>query len=216
MKPVHVRIEDWGRLDYETAHARQVERVDEVVRRPDQTVLCLVEHPPVFTLGRFGKRKNLVRPDPAVPLRKIERGGDITYHGPGQLVGYVMLHLDHHRLSIKDLVAVLERILSRAVNRFGVKARGREGSRGVWIRERKLASIGLALRRGVTWHGFALNVSTDLSAFERIHPCGLPGCPMTSLEREAGRRIGLEETKGAVRNEFRAYFERARSVAAEM
>lgn len=211
-----LNVEDWGRLDYDAAHARQRERLERVQAHPEEAYLCLVEHPPVYTLGRFGNPANLISPDPSVPLRRIERGGDITYHGPGQLVGYVILHLDRRRLTVKGLISRIERILARAVARFGVRAESREGARGLWVGGRKLVSIGLGLRRSVTWHGFALNVSTDLSRFDRIHPCGMPGCPMTNLSIEAGRLIPMEEAASAVAAAFRDYFDRLRSAAAEI
>jgi len=206
---LNLEIETWGRLDYEEAHRRQRERVELVRADPGRAFACLVEHPPVYTIGRFGNLSNVI--DPATPVRKIERGGDVTYHGPGQLVGYVILHLDRAGLSVKGLVSALEQILQRTAARFGVKGAGREGARGVWVGDRKLASIGLALTRSVTWHGFALNVATDLTAFDRIHPCGMPGIRMTSLSIESGRPVSLAEAVDAARVEIHTYFDRSRS-----
>jgi lipoyl(octanoyl) transferase len=198
---VKLEIEEWGRLDFEAAHARQRERVERVRSNPDEGYLCLVEHPPVYTLGRFGSASNLL--DPSIPLRKVERGGDVTYHGPGQLVGYAILHLQRQRLTVKGVVAGLERLLSRSAATLGVQALGRDDARGVWVGPRKLASIGLALTRGVTWHGFALNVSTDLSAFARIHPCGIPGVEMTSLSKELGRPVPVSEAVEVLKSHAR-------------
>lgn len=196
-------VEDWGFLGYEEAHIRQRERVAAVRADPSRAFLCLVEHPPVYTTGKFGRGSNVL--DPSLPVRRVERGGDVTYHGPGQLVGYVILHLHRAGLTVQGLVGRLESILAGVAREFGIPASGREGTRGVWVADRKLASIGLALTRGVTWHGFALNVSTDLAAFSRIHPCGLAGVRMTSLSAELGREVPLAEAREKVGQNSLAY-----------
>jgi lipoyl(octanoyl) transferase len=201
---MRLTIEDWGFLGYEEAHARQRDRVAEVRADPARGFLCLVEHPPVYTMGRFGSASNVL--DPSLPIRRIERGGDVTYHGPGQLVGYAILDLRRRGLTVKGLVGALERLVADAVREFGVEAAAREGVRGVWVEDRKLASIGLALARGgVTWHGFALNVSTDLRAFDRIHPCGLAGVRMTSLSAELGHEVSMAEARETVGRRSPAY-----------
>jgi len=150
-------------------------------------VLLLLEHPPVYTLGRGG--------DPAflgdaamsdVPVVRTSRGGQVTYHGPGQLVGYPIVDLHGHRLDVRWYVRRLEETLIRALAALGVPAERRDGAPGVWTGGAKIASIGIALRRWVTWHGFALNVAPDVSPFERITPCGLSGVRMTSVAREGG------------------------------
>ncbi len=154
-------------------------------------VLLLVEHPPVVTLGRNSEAAHLLRRD-GVAVFEVERGGDVTYHGPGQLVGYPIVDLTEHRQDLHWYLRGLEQALIDALARLGVAAERKPGYTGVWTRggARKLASIGVHVKQWVTWHGFALNVTTDLSGFERIVPCGIPAVVMTSVEREGGRGNG--------------------------
>lgn len=166
-----------------------------------QDVLLLVEHPPVITLGRSTKQENLLfTPEMltarGVELFEVERGGDVTFHGPGQLVGYPIVDLNEHKLDLHWYLRQVEEVLIRAVARFGIVAERVEKKTGIWTQPlrdasgaelraaRKLASIGVHARQWVTWHGFALNVTTDLSYFDLMVPCGLPGVDMTSVERE--------------------------------
>lgn len=154
-----------------------------------QDLLLLVEHPPVITLGRSTKQENLLfTPDlltaRGVELFEVERGGDVTFHGPGQLVGYPIVDLTEHKQDLHWYLRQVEEVLIRAVATFGIDAGRVEKKTGIWTNGRKLASIGVHARQWVTWHGFALNVTTDLSYFDLMVPCGLPGVDMTSVERE--------------------------------
>jgi lipoate-protein ligase B len=154
-------------------------------------VLLLLEHPPVITLGRSSKAQHLVA-TPAmlanrgVELFEAERGGDVTFHGPGQLVGYPIVNLRGHKQDLHWYLRQVEAVLMRALDGIGVPAERSEGRTGVWTDGRKIASIGVHARDWVTWHGFALNVSNDLSYFDLIVPCGLSGVTMTSVRRELG------------------------------
>ena len=152
-------------------------------------VLLLLEHPPVVTLGRTARGAHVLRPD-GVDVFEIERGGDVTFHGPGQLVGYPILDLTGHKPDLHWYLRTLERALIAALVELGIPAGRNPGATGVWTDNRKIASIGVHVKQWVTWHGFALNVTTDLSQFGRIVPCGIPGVEMTSVARElgAGRR----------------------------
>ncbi|HMH83202.1 MAG TPA: lipoyl(octanoyl) transferase LipB [Gemmatimonadales bacterium] len=152
-------------------------------------VLLLLEHPPVVTLGRTARGAHVLRPD-GVDVFEIERGGDVTFHGPGQLVGYPILDLTGHKPDLHWYLRTLERALIAALAELGIPAGRNPGATGVWTDNRKIASIGVHVKQWVTWHGFALNVTTDLSQFGRIVPCGIPGVEMTSVARElgAGRR----------------------------
>ena len=147
--------------------------------------LLLLEHPPVITLGRGSHAEHVLRPD-GVEMFEVERGGDVTFHGPGQLVGYPILDLSQHRRDLHWYLRTLEATLIAALDRLGIPAERRDGLTGVWTRGRKIASLGVHVKQWVTWHGFALNVSTDLSSFGRIVPCGITGVEMTSVERELG------------------------------
>ncbi len=154
-------------------------------------VLLLLEHPPVVTLGRSSKTQNLVA-SPAllaargVELFEAERGGDVTFHGPGQLVGYPIVNLRGHKQDLHWYLRQVEAVLMHALESIGIPAERSEGRTGVWTGGRKIASIGVHAREWVTWHGFALNVSTDLSYFDLMVPCGLAGVTMTSVEKELG------------------------------
>lgn len=152
-------------------------------------LLLLVEHPPVITLGRSARAGNLLAsPDllaaRGVELFEVERGGDITFHGPGQLVGYPIVDLTQHREDLHWYLRQLEEVMIRSLSACGILAARNPGKTGVWVAGRKIASIGVHARQWVTWHGFALNVTTDLSYFDLIVPCGIHDVTMTSVERE--------------------------------
>lgn len=156
-------------------------------------LLLLVEHPPVVTLGRSTQPEHLPTPREfltarGIEVHEIERGGDVTFHGPGQLVGYPIYHLSEHRQDLHWFLRQLEQALIAAIAPFGIPGERRGGYTGVWTGGRKIASIGIHVRQWVTWHGFALNVTTDLSYFDLIVPCGIPNVVMTSLQRELGER----------------------------
>jgi lipoate-protein ligase B len=155
----------------------------------DQDVLLLVEHPPVITTGRSTKVGNLLATSGeltarGVELFDVERGGDVTFHGRGQLVGYPIVDLTRHTQDLHWYLRQLEEVLIRALSACGIAAARNLGKTGVWVENRKIASIGVHARQWVTWHGFALNVTTDLSYFDLMIPCGIPDVVMTSVERE--------------------------------
>ena len=178
-----------------------------------QDLLLLVEHPSVVTLGRSAKERHLVLPRGALAARgievfEVERGGDVTFHGPGQLVGYPIMDLRRHRQDLHWYLRQLEEALIRAVARYGVDGERNTAYTGVWTAGRKLASIGVHARDWVTWHGFALNVTTDLSFFDLIVPCGIQAVTMTSIARELGGAPGptLTEVALAVASSFAEVF----------
>lgn len=159
----------------------------------DRDLLLLVEHPPVITLGRGFHAEHLPTPREflaarGVELYDIERGGDVTYHGPGQLVAYPIFDLTGHRQDLHWFLRQLEEALIRTVDAFGITGERNPGLTGVWTGGRKIASIGIHVKQWVTWHGVALNVTTDLSYFDLIVPCGIPDVQMTSIQRELGER----------------------------
>jgi lipoate-protein ligase B len=180
-----------GRVEYGRALELQRElwrlRVEDAM--PDTVVL--LEHEPVITLGRSAKASNLLVGETelarrGVTLFRIERGGDVTFHGPGQLVGYPVFKLEAGVAGVRRFVERVEAALVAALAELGVEAGLRPGHVGVWCEERKIVSIGIAVKRRVTFHGFALNVSVDLDWFRLINPCGMPGVVMTSVSREGG------------------------------
>ena len=162
-----------------------------------QDVVLFLEHPPVFTLGRRGGIENLTVADAflktsGIQVIQVERGGDITYHGPGQMVVYPILDLNRQRLGITELVFMLEDVMIRVSETLGVQAVRNSRNRGVWVGDRKIGSIGLAVRKGISFHGMALNVNLSMTPFEWIHPCGLTNVSMTSLERELPERPSMQ------------------------
>ncbi len=175
--------------------------------------LLLLEHPPVITIGRGGDRANLLgTPEGlrAAGVRFFEttRGGDITYHGPGQLVGYPIIHLGEGNRDIRKYVTKLEEVLIRTVADYGIVAERLDGKRGIWVGRNKIAAIGVRIARWVTSHGWALNVSTDLDHFRLITPCGLHGMGVTSIARELGRYVDPVEVRERLLTHFAEIFER--------
>jgi lipoate-protein ligase B len=173
-------------------------------KRLDEDVVLALEHPPVFTLGRNGGRENLVVSEDFldrmnIAVVQIERGGNITYHGPGQLVVYPILNLNTARLAIRDYVGCLEDAMIRTAAEWGVEAAGHPKNRGVWVGGRKLGSIGVSVTRGICFHGLALNINTSLTPFDWINPCGLHNIRMTSLENELGREVLMEPVRNALK-----------------
>ncbi len=174
-------------------------------------LFILLEHPPVFTLGRNGGRENLVVSDAflaqaGVDVVASERGGNITYHGPGQIVGYPIMDLHAARLGVADYVRALEAVMLEVAAAFGVAAGRSDRNSGIWVGARKLGSIGLCLRRGVTFHGFALNANNSLAPFGWIHPCGMDDVGMTSLWQERGQKIDPVDLRRATRKAMQAVF----------
>lgn len=194
---------DLGRMEYGRVWAIQKALVP---RRAEDRIpdgLILVEHDPVVTLGRRGTDADVL--EPGLPVFRVERGGEATYHGPGQLVGYPILKLPD-RLEVRRLVTDLEEVLIRTCADFGIVASHEGPERGVWVKDKKIASLGLAVQRNVTSHGFAHNVNTDLAAFLRIRACGHAGTIMTSMAKLLGRDVDLEDVKASVIVHFQSVF----------
>jgi len=207
-----LKVVEAGRVPYgEALDWQRRLALDRIAGREPQDVLLLLEHPPVVTLGRGSQARHLLRRD-GIEVFEVERGGDVTYHGPGQLVGYPILDLSQHRRDLHWYLRTLEQVLIDALGALHIPGERRPGYTGVWTRQRKIASIGVHVKQWVTWHGFALNVSTDLSAFARIVPCGIPGVVMTSVEQETRPEDGLW---GRTADAVVQAFERAFDVTAE-
>ena len=179
-------IRHLGRIEYEpTWRAMQRFTAERGAATPDE--LWFLEHPPVFTLGANASRTHLIAPGD-IPVVQIDRGGQVTYHGPGQLVVYPLVDLQRLRLSIRDFVAALERAVIELAAQSGIAAACRRGAPGVYVAGRKLASVGVRVRRAGSYHGLAVNVALDLEPFRRINPCGYPGLEMTHLAELGGPR----------------------------
>jgi lipoyl(octanoyl) transferase len=209
VRPLEVRR--LGRVPY----ARGLELQERLVadrqagRIPDQ--LLLLEHDPVFTLGRNARAANVLLPAETLRERGFEvfetgRGGDVTYHGPGQVVGYPILHLAPDRRDVHRYVRDLEEVMMRTCADYGLQASRVEGLTGTWLGDEKIGAIGVRIARWVTSHGFAFNVGTDLTAFDLIVPCGIRERGVTSLERRLGRPLPLEEVMDRLAANFSVVF----------
>lgn len=213
----YVSIKHLGRTEYSEAWEIQKRLFEELLRQkregvPEELYLLFVEHPHVYTLGKSGHESNLLVNEQF--LKQIgatyfhtDRGGDVTYHGLGQLVGYPILDLEHIGVSLRDYIWSIEESIIRTVAEYGITADRLEGATGVWLdphspRARKICAIGVKASHFVTMHGFALNVTTDLSYFSHINPCGFTDKGVTSIEKETGLRPTLEE----VEERFAAHF----------
>ena len=188
---------------------------DDRVELESQLFFC--EHPHVYTLGKSGEIENLLLDekglnDKQISFYKINRGGDITYHGPGQIVGYPLFDLEQIFTDIGKYLRYLEEAMIRMLAEYGIKAGRLEGSTGVWLDEddpikaRKICAMGVKISRWVTMHGFALNVNSDVSYFSNIIPCGIQDKGVTTMEKELGRKLDMDEVKGKIRNHMQVLF----------
>jgi lipoyl(octanoyl) transferase len=209
-------VTDLGVLPYGDALAMQRAAAQaRIAGGLEEDVLILVEHPPVVTLGRASKEAHLLASrellrQRGVELFEVERGGDVTFHGPGQLVGYPIIDLRRHRRDLHWYLRQVEELLIRALGTYGVACRREAGYTGVWVEDRKIASIGVHARDWVTWHGFALNVSTDLRFFDLIVPCGIQSVRMTSLTEELrGASVPLTDVADRVTDSAAGVFDLA-------
>jgi len=180
--------------------------------------LLFVEHPPVYTIGKSGHMENVLLDDVAMEEKGVEffrtnRGGDITFHGPGQLVGYPILDLERFRTDLGWYLRSLEEVGIRVLAEYGIEGGRSAGETGIWLqpgirgRERKICAMGVRCSRWITMHGFALNINTDLSWFGNIVPCGIPDKQVTSLEKELGRRVDVEDVKARWKSRFEEVFD---------
>jgi lipoyl(octanoyl) transferase len=230
-----VHFRELGRIGYEEAWALQESLLQEGVAIKSESArsrregilppatrtahhLLFCEHPPVFTLGKSGKLEHVLldeaeRRERGIDFFNTNRGGDITFHGPGQLVGYPILDLEFFGTDIGRYLRNLEEVIIHVMAHYGLKGERSQGETGVWLdpalpgRERKICAMGVRCSRWITMHGFAFNVNTDLSYFDAIIPCGIVGKQVTSLERELGHRVDLDEVSRLVRQEFCMVFD---------
>jgi lipoyl(octanoyl) transferase len=204
-------VEQLGCVEYSAGLALQRDRVAARKAGAIPDTLLLLEHPHVYTLGRNARRENVLVSTSFLRERgasvfETDRGGDVTYHGPGQLVGYPIIDLTQHRRDIAWYMRSLEEVFIRVAAEYRVAAGRLPGSAGVWVDNAKLVAVGVHISRWVTSHGFAFNVNTELSFFHWIVPCGLPGRDVTSLERLLGHPVDLQEVSGKVIKAFGQVF----------
>ena len=202
-----INIQDWGRCAYRTAWEMQKILFNDLIADPlrNQEHIVVVEHSPVYTLGFHGTSGNLIVSEQKLTEMgaecvRIERGGDITYHGPGQLVVYPIIYLHKHHLGVKQYIELLEHSVISLLGQWNITATSNNDAIGVWIdwgtpTARKICAIGVKISHGVTMHGLALNVNTDLNAFVMINPCGITDKGVTSMEQELGKKIDFNSVK---------------------
>ncbi len=222
-----ILLMDWGLTPYEKALERQRHYFDEIknikirnrrenIRIPTPNYFIFTTHPHVYTLGKSGKEEHLLLPENElekhqVTFIKTDRGGDITYHGPGQIVGYPIIDLDNFGMDIIQYIRMLEEVIIHVLADYGIRGERSEGETGVWLdvgkaSARKICAIGVRTSRWVTMHGFALNVSTDLKYFDYIIPCGIRNKGVTSMEKELGFAPPPEEVKSHIIKHFEQVF----------
>jgi lipoyl(octanoyl) transferase len=226
-----IAFRDLGLIDYKEAWALQEERLAAVIEEKldagnaggngflsEEQVLFFCEHPHVYTLGKSGHNQNLLIPDAFLEkinaaFYKIDRGGDITYHGPGQVVGYPIIDLEAMNIKVKDYVVGLEETVIRTLGDCGIESGRLDGATGVWLdtdvlgKTRKICAIGVRVSRYVTMHGFALNVNTDLRYFQYINPCGYTDKGVTSMQQESGREIEIGNVREKLKEKFAEVFQ---------
>lgn len=223
-----IEIRDLGFLDYQTVWDLQHDLFQQTIdtkiynrrnqtTKPTQNYLLLVEHTPVITLGKSGLTDHLLTSkaeleSQGISFFKIDRGGDITYHGPGQIVGYPILDLDHFFTDIHKYLRFLEQVIIDTLADFSIVATRSKGETGVWVDidtpfARKICAMGIRASRWVTMHGFSLNVNTDLSHFDHIVPCGIHGKQVTSMAEELKKEVSLKEVKNRITHHFEKQFD---------
>ena len=229
MKNKKVKFEDWGLLDYHEAWDKQEQLFSETVavkifnrnhpheEKETTNYLAFVEHPHVYTLGKSGKPENLLLSENELREKeavyyKINRGGDITYHGPGQIVGYPILDLDNFFTDIHLYLRTLEEAVILTLKDYGITAGRYDGFTGVWIdgdneKARKICAMGVRCSRWVTMHGFAFNVNANLDYFKNIVPCGIDDKDVTSMERELGQKVNIKEVKENLKHHIAVLFD---------
>ena len=198
-------VKDLGLCDYNEALLSQRNTRNQLIKNSGKNTLFLLEHNHTYTLGKNGNPNNILNKN--CELFETDRGGDVTYHGPGQLVGYPIIDLKTMGLGIRSYVSNIEQVLIHVLYDYGINASIKPGLTGVWIEDRKIASIGIRVSRWITTHGFALNVNTDMNYFSNIISCGIENVYMTSMEKELGKKISMNDIKQSTINHFNDIFQ---------
>ena len=198
------QIQDLKRKNYLDTLQIQESLRNQVLKNDSNNFLIIVEHDHVYTLGKNANSSNVL--NRICEIIPTQRGGDVTYHGPGQLVAYPIINLKKRKIGVKSYVAMIEKLISNILFDYGLKPHVPIKETGVWIDDRKIASIGINVSRGVTMHGLAINVSTDLSYFDNIISCGIEGVKMTSMDKELGKKIRMNDIKKSLITHFNQIF----------
>ena len=197
-------VKDLGLCDYNEALLSQENTRSQLIKNSGKNTLFLLEHNHTYTLGKNGNSNNILNKN--CELFQTDRGGDVTYHGPGQLVGYPIINLKTMGLGIRSYVSNIEQLLIDVLYDYGINASIKKGLTGVWIEDRKIASIGIRVSQWITTHGFALNVNTDMDYFSNIISCGIDNVSMTSMEKELNKKISISDVKQSTISHFNDIF----------
>ena len=204
---MNVQVRDLGLCAYDEVWNLQKEIQAQRIAGESEDTLLLVEHEPVYTLGKNADKNHLLQHYPDnVQIFQIERGGDVTFHGPGQLVGYPILDLHNYKKSVSWYMRSLEQVIINTLQKYGIKGEQKEDLTGVWIKDKKIAAFGVRISRWVTMHGFALNVNTDMQYYEGIIPCGILEYGVTSMEKLLSHEVNMKDVKNTVISSFKNVF----------
>ena len=198
------KVQDLKRKNYQDTLKIQESLREQVLNNASHEYLILVEHEHVYTLGKNANSSNIL--NKACDIIQTDRGGDVTYHGPGQLVAYPIINLKKRKIGVKSYVKMIEQLISNTLMYYGLETHVPIKETGVWVEDKKIASIGIHVSRGVTMHGLAINISTDLSYFDNIISCGIEGVKMTSLDKELGKKIRMNDIKKSLITHFNQIF----------
>jgi lipoyl(octanoyl) transferase len=198
------KVQDLKRKNYQDTLKIQESLREQVLSNPSHEYLILVEHEHVYTLGKNANSSNIL--NKACDIIQTDRGGDVTYHGPGQLVAYPIINLKKRKIGVKSYVKMIEQLISNTLMYYGLETHVPIKETGVWVEDKKIASIGIHVSRGVTMHGLAININTDLSYFDNIISCGIEGVKMTTIDKELGKKIAMNDIKKQLISNFNKIF----------
>ena len=198
------KVQDLKRKNYQDTLKIQESLREQVLSNASHEYLILVEHEHVYTLGKNANSSNIL--NKACDIIQTDRGGDVTYHGPGQLVAYPIINLKKRKIGVKSYVKMIEQLISHTLMYYGLETNVPIKETGIWVEEKKIASIGIHVSRGVTMHGLAININTDLSYFDNIISCGIEGVKMTTIDKELGKKIAMNDIKKQLISNFNKIF----------
>ena len=198
------QVQDLKKKNYQETLIIQKGLREQVLKNPGNEFIVLVEHDHVYTLGKNANSSNVL--NKACDIIQTDRGGDVTYHGPGQLVAYPIINLKMRKIGVKSYVEMVEKLISDTLIHYGFESHVPFKETGVWVEDRKIASIGIHVSRGVTMHGLAININTDLSYFKNIISCGIEGVKMTTVDKELGKKIAMNDIKKQLISNFNKIF----------
>ncbi len=199
-----IKVQDLKRKNFLDTLQIQESLRNKVLKNNTDNYLILVEHDHVYTLGKNANSNNIL--NSTCEIIQTQRGGDVTYHGPGQLVAYPIINLKKKKIGVKDYISMIEKLISNILIDYNLEPQILKEETGVWVQDKKIASIGIHVTRGVTMHGLAINVNTDLSYFDNIISCGIQGVKMTSLDKELGKKIRMNDIKKSLITHFNQIF----------